>query len=54
MRYFAGRNINAGEELFIYYGDNLWFKEEEEGKGGEEESSSDEDEDGDFLSRMKI
>ncbi|GBG34207.1 SET domain-containing protein 7 [Hondaea fermentalgiana] len=30
IRYFAARDIEAGEELCIYYGANLWFKNAEQ------------------------
>ena len=56
IRYFAARSIAAGEEMCIYYGNNLWFQEKNAAGDGEavddidinDSDSSDED----FLSRM--
>lgn len=31
IRYFAARNVTQGEELTIYYGDNLWFEDTSSG-----------------------
>lgn len=27
IRYFAARTVTPGEELSIYYGENLWFED---------------------------
>jgi hypothetical protein len=52
VRYIAGREIGEGEELLIYYGNDLWFEEKGvewdavgvdvvgEDEEGEEESES--------------
>ncbi|GMI11015.1 hypothetical protein TrLO_g13130 [Triparma laevis f. longispina] len=47
VRYIACKEIDVGCELFIYYGDKLWF----EYAGKKEESS---DEEGDFLARIEL
>jgi hypothetical protein len=49
IRYISGHApIQSGDELCIYYGDNLWF---DDADGKDEEESSDDD-DHDFLGRI--
>ena len=55
IRYFAGKDIAKGEELFIYYGSKLWFEDDYEDTKEVDSSSSGDDEDGgNFLARMKV
>ena len=56
IRYSAARDIAAGEELTIYYGDHLWFEDATAGNapGGSPAVSSDEEDDTKMLSRLQL
>mmetsp|Transcript_2887 Transcript_2887/g.5932 ORF Transcript_2887/g.5932 Transcript_2887/m.5932 type:complete len:151 (+) Transcript_2887:3-455(+) len=55
IRYYAARDIEADEELCIYYGANLWFEEVEEGSSRTEEveEGSESSDDENFLNRIE-
>jgi hypothetical protein len=58
VRFYSGGSITRGSELFIYYGDKLWFvdAEAEEAKRLKKENcaESSDDDDSDFMSRMNL
>lgn len=52
IRYISGHApIQSGDELCIYYGDNLWF---DDADGNDDEESSDDDKCQDFLGRIAL
>mmetsp|Transcript_13476 Transcript_13476/g.37184 ORF Transcript_13476/g.37184 Transcript_13476/m.37184 type:complete len:169 (-) Transcript_13476:174-680(-) len=54
IRYMSGhKQIQAGDELCISYGGNLWFDDASEGHAADGRSSSSSD-DADFLSRVEL
>lgn len=54
IHYYAGKHIEAREELFIFYRNKLWFVNKNEDEESWEEGDSTSSDSDDFLFRIGI
>lgn len=53
IKYFAAKDIEPEEELFIFYGSNLWFTDAKAPEHGDS-SSTESDEEKEFMAGFNV